>query len=393
MNYQTSKQWTITLLLCVLTFNSVTAQFFKKFYDKVLKQGTVYLTANLSNSIEADETSYGLNPNIPTDITTISLPSNALVDDTPIFPFDYRVGFGIRKLARFDYERKPFNYYDGNEVQLAYAAPGSAVPGTWEYQFHIEKERWRGELFDNHRFFIKHTGNYHVFKVESREVGKINLKYQSAEIRGRFSVGKKFHVSAGAIVRTHDRAYGYNPAQNRLDQIGWKEFAYEFGYNDVLRIEVLFPNLPDPVEFPVWTSSDGQETYYSDALFLQDKFPDLLNQYNRDEWAKLSAFAEIAPVVGLDFYHYKRKFWLHAYGNLILPYHAYIRGDKDKSYLNRNNWIDGELQEDSSPEQWLDFSAGWNMGWNIKKNLGIFIESEYSKMWDSRLFNTMVGIN
>ena len=30
-----------------------------------------------------------------------------VVDNTEKFPFDYRYGFGIRKLARFDYERKP----------------------------------------------------------------------------------------------------------------------------------------------------------------------------------------------------------------------------------------------------------------------------------------------
>ena len=30
-----------------------------------------------------------------------------VVNNTEVFPFDYRYGFGIRKLARFDYERKP----------------------------------------------------------------------------------------------------------------------------------------------------------------------------------------------------------------------------------------------------------------------------------------------
>ena len=99
MNYQTSKQWTITLLLCVLTFNSVTAQFFKKFYDKVLKRGTVYLTTNLSNSIEADESSWGIDSEILKAIyldpssSSGSLPDGAIIDNTPVYPFDYRVGF------------------------------------------------------------------------------------------------------------------------------------------------------------------------------------------------------------------------------------------------------------------------------------------------------------
>jgi hypothetical protein len=76
-----------------------------------------------------------------------------------------------------------------------------------------------------------------------------------------------------------------------------------------------------------------------------------------------------------------------------MPYHTYFRGDKDKSYLNRNNWEKGVLKEGLSPKQWLDYSAGWNMGWNIKKNFGVFIDSEYSKMWASELFNSMLGIN
>ena len=70
--------------------------------------------------------------------------------------FDYRIGIGIRKLARFDYERKPRNYYDGTENQLAFTAPSSAIDGL-EYQLHYEKERWRGDYFKNHRYFVKHT--------------------------------------------------------------------------------------------------------------------------------------------------------------------------------------------------------------------------------------------
>ncbi len=392
MNYQTSKQWIVTLLLCVLTFNSVTAQFYKKFYDKVLKQGTVYLTTNLSNSIEASNRKYVV-VNTRDYVYGIDL-----ADNTEIFPFDYRIGFGIRKLARFDYERKPFNFYNGNETQLTYTAPGSGVSGILEYQFHIEKERWRGELFNNHRVFIKHTDNYHVFKVESREVGKINLKYQSAEIRGRFLIGKKFHVSAGAIVRTHERAYGYNPIElwlNGTDEYGntnyWWYLAEADGYSYVYY--EAYVNSGFIYDDYIWKDSEGTIVAHTDAQFLENVFPSLMNQYNREQWSLLDTFVEIAPVVGLDFYHYKKKFWPHAYGNLILPYHAYIHGDKEKSYLNRNKWVDGQLLDGSRPEQWLDYSAGCNVGWNIKRHFGIFIESEYAKMWDSRLFNAMVGIN
>ena len=74
-------------------------------------------------------------------------------------------------------------------------------------------------MFNNHRLFLKHTGKYHIVKAESREVSKINLKYQSTELRARLPIGEKFSISAGAIYRTHDRAYGYNPVEIWLNEI------------------------------------------------------------------------------------------------------------------------------------------------------------------------------
>ena len=118
-----------------------------------------------------------------------------------------------------------------------------------------------------------------------------------------------------------------------------------------------------------------------------------MQRYNREQWDLLDPFGEIAPIVGFDFYHYKSNFWMHAYANWILPYHKYIKGDELCSYLNRNNWGKGGLIEDSTLEQWSDYSFGANFGWKVNKNLGVFIEGEYAKMWDSELFNTSFGLN
>ena len=151
-------------------------KFFKILYQDFLKYGTVYGAGDISNSIEAEENTYFVRTN--EDGSLYSIPD--VVDNTPDYPFDYRIGIGIRKLARFSYERKPKNFYDGTEEQLTFSAPTSALKGL-EYQLHWENERWRGEDFQNHRLFIKHTGKYHIVKAESREVGKINLEYVSGE--------------------------------------------------------------------------------------------------------------------------------------------------------------------------------------------------------------------
>ena len=108
-----------------------------------------------------------------------------VVEVTDYFDFDYRYGIGIRKLGRFGYERKPNNFWTGNayrENQQALSAPTSAVDG-FEYLFHFEKERLRGEEFTNWRYFLRHTGKYHIAKVESREQGTFDFSYKSAELR------------------------------------------------------------------------------------------------------------------------------------------------------------------------------------------------------------------
>ena len=133
------------ILITILTLLTLTVngqekekgKFFKNFFNDFLKYGTIYGAGDVSNSIEASEPTYFVRTNPDGGLYDIPV----VVDNTPDYPFDYRLGFGIRKLARFDYERKPRNYYDGTEQQLAFTAPTSALQGL-EYQVHFEKERF-----------------------------------------------------------------------------------------------------------------------------------------------------------------------------------------------------------------------------------------------------------
>ena len=381
-------------------------KFFKSIYKDFLKYGTIYGAGDISNSVEASEPTYFLRTN--QDGSLYSIPD--VVNNTEVFPYDYRYGFGIRKLARFNYERKPKNFYDGTENQLAFSAPTSAVQGL-EYQFHFEKERWRGQDFENHNFFLKHTGKYHIVKIQSRQVGKINLNYNSAELRARLPIGKKFSISAGAIVRGHERAYGYNPIEIWLNETEivtdgqgnefevpvnqWYQLGRDNGYTDIFYTQTsISPYGGETVTQDwCWVDENGVQVAHSDLDFRERVMPILMNEFNGRAWDLLDPWVEVAPIVGVDFYHYKRDFWLHAYANYILPYHSYIAGEEEFSYLNRNNWGKGGLRQDSELEQWDDYSAGLSFGTKIGKNLGIFIEGEYSKMWDSKLYQTTFGLN
>ena len=369
-------------------------KFFKSIYKDFLKYGTVYVAGDISNSIEAAEPTYFLRTN--PDGSLYSIPE--VVDNTPVYPFDYRYGFGIRKLARFNYERKPKNFYDGTEEQLTFSAPTSALPGL-EYQFHFEKERWRGEDFTNYNFFIKHTGKHHIVKVQTREVGKINLNYSSAEVRGRLPIGEKFSISAGAILRGHERAYGYNPVEiwlNETDAFGnpvnqWYQLGFEYGYDDIFYTST--DENGNVTQDWCWIDADGNQVAHSDLDFRESVLPGLMNRFNGEAWDLLDPWMEIAPIVGVDFYHYENRFWVHAYANYILPLHTYVAGEKEFSYLNRNNWGRGGLIEDAELEQWSDYSFGTSLGFKINKNLGVFVDGEFSKMWDSKLYQTTFGLN
>ena len=399
----------LTLLL-VLVFTSTAfsqektkKNIFKSLYTDFLKYGTVYGAGDMSNSIEAAERSYFVRTGESQSLYDIPV----VVDNTPSYPFDYRIGFGIRKLARFSYERKPKNFYDGTENQLAFSAPTSAFKGL-EYQIHFEKERWRGEEFQNHNLFLKHTGKYHIFKMQSREVDKINLEFFSVEARARLPLGEKFSISAGVIARGHERAYGYNPIEIWLNETTtytnpdgttneypantWYTLGFEYGYTDHYTT-YTDANTGEETQDWIWKDADGNIVAYSDLDFRENVFTDLMNRYNGEQWELLDPWVEIAPIVGFDYYHYQNKFWLHAYANYILPFHKYVAGDEEFSYLNRNNWGKGGLMANAELEQWNDYSYGVNFGWKVGKHLGVFVEGEYSKMWDSELFQSTVGIN
>ena len=399
----------ITILtLLTLTLNGQEKEkgkFFKTIYEDFLKYGTVYAAGDVRNAYENSRKDFFVER--PADGDLYAIPR--VVEVTEYFDFDYRIGVGIRKLGRFGYERKPGNFWTGNayrENQQALSSPTSAVDG-FEYLFHFEKERLRGEEFTNFRYFLRHTGKHHIIKVEAREQGTFDFSYKSAEMRARIPIGKKFSVSAGLIYRTHERAYGYNPIEIWLNETEtfttpdgevieypvnpWYALGFEYGYDDIYYTSED-ENGNETSDW-YWIDPAGNTVAYTDLQFRNTVFRDLINRYNNEQWDMIGEFGLLSPIIGADFYHYKNNFWLHAYGNYLPGYHKYVSGDLDFSYLNRNNWGKGGLVEDAEPQQWTDYQVGLNFGWKIGKHLGVFIEGEYNKMWDTKFYNSTFGIN
>jgi len=389
-------------ILCVLFCFNLNAQILKKFYDEVFKYSTVYIAGDMSNAYENTRKDYFVERPDANDLYAIP----KVIDVTEYYPFDYRAGIGVRRMARFDYEIKQ-NYIDGTENMIGLSAPTAAVKG-FEYLFHWEKERERGEEFINTRYFLRHTGKYHIVKLEQREQGNVGFKYQSGELRFRIPIGFKFSFSLGAMYRTHQTAYGYNPIEIWLNETAiwvnpdtgeqveypknaWYSLGYVYGYTDHLTRYTDVQTNEQRTDW-IWKDSNGKIVAYSDIDFRNGVFGDLMNRYNNEIWDELDGFGVVSPVVGFDFYHSRNNFWTHIYGSYLPPYHEYVSGDIDVSYLNRNNWGKGGLRKDSELEQWEDYQFGAIIGLKLKR-FGIFIEGEYTKFWDTKIYNSSIGIN
>ena len=383
----------ITFILFFVATQATSQNLFEKIYKDLFKYSTIYIAGDIDNPKEQPK-DYFVRTNPDGGLYDVPV----VVDGTDYYDFDYRYGFGIRKIARFDYEMKGKHYYDGTENNIGLSASNSPVSGL-EYTFHFEKERSRDEIYKNHRYFIKHSGKYHMVKVESRKQGRVDFNYQSAEARAKLPIGKKFSLNAGVIYRTHERPYGYNPIEiwlNELDEDGfpvnyWYELGFLYGFDDIYYNQV--DELGNEVSDWYWIDPQGHIIANSDLEFRDTVFEDLINRYNNEIWDQLDYFGVLSPVVGFDLYHYKRNFWLHAHGSYLLPYHKYIQGDIDFSYLNRNNWGLGGLRQDSEGEQWEDYQLGVSFGWKISKSIGVFVEGEYTKFWDSKIYNSSIGLN
>ena len=142
----------------------------------------------------------------------------------------------------------------------------------------------------------------------------------------------------------------------------------------------------------IWRNAIGEIVAYSDEDFRKTVYEELIYDYNNTRWDELDAFGVVSPVVGADFYHYSSSFWVHAWGSYFLPYHKYVQGEEDFSYGHRNNWGKGGLK-DKEFEQWEDYQVGVIMGLKLGNKFGIFIEGEYTKFWDTKIYNSSVGIN
>jgi len=350
---------TILGLCLFFWINNTQAQFFKD----IFKYSTFYAAYSQSNSIQDSRSFY-----VDQD--------NTLHETTKEVPADFVMTYGWRKLANFQYEDRN-KFYIGEENNAGTRSNIGNVKGL-EYLFQYSKGKNRGADFENQEAFIRYLAKWWLIKGEYQKNELVDLDYKSAEVRARFAIGKKLSLSIGTIWRTYDTAYGFNPIETYLEDNNWWNLSYSVGHTDVLYQMVSTSGQSMGYDYQ-WFDADGNLLSNSDLDYRNNIFQDVVNNYNKEQLSMISGFQQISAIAGLDFYHYRDKFWLHVYGN-VLPYHYLLKGDKEYSY---GNFVG----------DYLDFSAGAVLGLKITKNIGLYGEINLQRYWDREIRSIKAGVN
>jgi len=347
----------LILLLCLPIFafgqQEKKGEFGKKL-KKTFKFSTFYGAINGGNSIS--------------DVETFSV-TNGLQSATIKTPFDYSVALGVRKIARFGYENRANVFYDGTEKSYSDAATIGKISG-FEFLFEADWRRQQGNTFFNQNHFLRYVADKWIAKVEYLEDGFADIKYFEASQRYRQKVGNKLSFNIGAVQRLSE-PYGYDPLEEWLlsnGNIHYTYLALQEGYEAIFNgggnIEYL-----DPSGNVVATSTDVWE---------QIVIPEVLANYVEKKRNEIPSQFEYSFVLGFDYYHYTKDFWVHSWGN-VMPYH--IDTKTQYSYHKYNG------------SQWIDYSGGLIFGYKLNKSLGLFLEGKYNKYWNRKWHDFSVGVN
>lgn len=337
----------ITLILLCLPM-VVNAQTFKKAF----RFSTFYAAVNGNNSLS--------------DYNTYSVFNGPLSTDIIETPFDYSLTLGIRKIARFKYENRANVFYNGEEHSYSDAATIGTVKG-FEFLFESDYRRQQGVLYLDQNHFLRYVGGRFVGKVEYVQDGFADVSYLEASQRLRINSKGKLSFNIGAAQRISE-PYGYDPLQQwelPNGSLHYTQLALSEGYSyDFVTGEYMNP--------------DGEVVASSFAVWREVVIPEVLKDYVQRKRGELNTEWNYSLVVGFDYYHYTKDFWLHSWGN-VLPRH--LDTGSEFSYFQLNGG------------QWVDYSGGLVFGWKLNRSFGWFLEGRYNKYWNREWHDFSVGVN
>ena len=274
------------------------------FVDNFLKYSTFYTSVSLNS------------PYVPADKFSVDIENGTFIETTEENELAYNVSIGVRKLARFKYQAKGKNFYDGSEKNLSDVATIGAVSG-WEYLVKYSSIRQFGEEFVDTESWVRYLGDNYVIKGSYANFGRQDLEFGQLDARWRKPVGSNWNFSLGGNFRGHP-AYGLFPFNDWLanSEGQWWEVGYNYGYEDEYWFDDINENgIQDPGENGDynWYDDSGELVAESDDEFYEYYYGDLITLYNEEEVDKLGYQWEASVVIGVDYYLYEKKYWVHGW--------------------------------------------------------------------------------
>ena len=330
------------------------SELFKKNLKKTFKYATFYGAVNGGNSVS--------------DVDVYSVTSG-LETSTIKTPYDYSLALGVRKIARLGYENRANTFYNGTENSFSDAATIGKISG-FEFLFEADWRRQQGNTFLDQQHFLRYVADKYIVKVEYLQDGFADIQYFEASQRYRQKVGKKLSFNVGTVQRLSE-PYGYDP----LDE--WKLSNGNLHYT-YLAIQEGYTVEFDGVGGETYYNPTGNVVAENSQIWEGVVIPQVLSDYVEKKRDALVNQFQYSVVLGFDYYHFTKDFWLHSWGN-VMPYHYDDGGEYSYHKFN-----DG---------QWIDYSGGLIFGYRVTKSLGLFIEGKYNKYWNRNWHDFSFGLN
>jgi len=294
-----------------------------------------------------------------------------------------KLTFGIRKLARFEYENKQGKFYTGSEAPINESVMiGNGMAKGWEYVLEYSDHSQFGESFTEQEYMLRYLTPNFIVKGSYDYRGLEDLEFAGIDFRYRKNLGN-LDLSVGIAGRSHPAYLDFLPIDLYWEERGFDtsefvpfwELAWEYNYKD----EWTQQWTQYGYEFWdwYWTDEEGNLVATTDQEFYQTVYGQIVEEYNESYAKDLGYQHEASLSVGADYYKYTPNNWLHIWST-IYPFNKGI-SDYSFNYDNAKNSI--------------DFDAGIVFGWKLSSRFGVFVEGRLLQMYDIKSYEMKTGLN
>ena len=310
-------------------------------FDSFIKYSTIYCSYNAGSPL-ANQTNVGFSDKIESEIIET--------------PYDFNVSMGLRKLARYKYQVKKGNFYDGSENELTDNANIGAVTG-FEYSFRYSDVRKSGFSYKEQEYWFRYLGKHYTIKAQYSEFGEQELTFAQLDIKYRKNFGQ-FDFTVGTSFRGRPIVIKPNVDWSDNFDAFWL-LAYEMNYTD------LYYEDSEGYGDYYWYDPAGNLIAETDAEFYDNIFEGVVLSYYNSLIIDEGFQYEISVAIGLDYYYYGDKFWFHTWATAYPYHHALTDYIKDM-------------------EREMDHDIGIILGWKLSKHIGLFAEGRHLSYFNTK---------